>query len=168
VARGDDMRGACWCAASTRRVRRGHRAGRAAAQSGLLASLQPGAWRIVLGGELARLLGVRIGDKVTLVAPSGQVTPAGTVPRLKQFTLAGVFDSGHYEYDSGLALIHMDDAARLYRLDGPTGVQLRWRPAPGPRRGRSWQRHRWAVPAGARLDAHQPQLVRRGADRESA
>src|SRR5204863_4591595 len=49
----------------------------------------------------------------------------GVVPRLKQLTLVGTFDSGHYEYDSGLALIHVDDAARLFRVDGPTGVQLR-------------------------------------------
>jgi lipoprotein-releasing system permease protein len=55
----------------------------------------------VLGGELARLLRVRVGDKVTLVAPGGQVTPAGVVPRLKQFTVAGTFESGHYEHDSG-------------------------------------------------------------------
>jgi lipoprotein-releasing system permease protein len=53
------------------------------------------------------------------------VTPAGTVPRLKTFTVAGTFEAGHYEYDSGLALIHLDDAARLYRLDGPTGIQLK-------------------------------------------
>ncbi|HEX6016812.1 MAG TPA: lipoprotein-releasing ABC transporter permease subunit [Burkholderiaceae bacterium] len=90
-----------------------------------LAALQPGAWRIVLGVELARQLGVRTGDAVTVVAPSGQVTPAGVLPRLKQFTLAGTFESGHYEYDSALAWIHLDDAAKLYRVAGPTGVQLR-------------------------------------------
>jgi lipoprotein-releasing system permease protein len=90
-----------------------------------LAGLRPGEWNIVLGSELARLLGARIGDKVTIVAPGGQVTPAGVVPRLKQFTLVGTFDAGHYEYDSGLALIHVDDAARLFRFEGPTGVQLR-------------------------------------------
>ena len=54
-----------------------------------------------------------------------RTTPAGVVPRLKQFTLVGVFDVGHYEYDSALALIHLDDAARLFRVEGPTGVQLR-------------------------------------------
>ncbi len=91
----------------------------------VLATLKPGAWNLVLGAELARLLGANIGDKVTLISPSGQVTPAGVVPRLKQFTLTGVFDSGHYDYDSGLALIHLDDAARLFRSEGPTGVQLR-------------------------------------------
>jgi lipoprotein-releasing system permease protein len=90
-----------------------------------LAGLKPGAWNIVLGVELARTLGVREGDKVTIVAPGGQVTPAGVVPRLKQFTVSGVFDSGHYEYDSALALIDIDDAARLFRVEGPTGVQLR-------------------------------------------
>jgi lipoprotein-releasing system permease protein len=79
----------------------------------------------VLGGELARSLGVVEGDKVTIVAPGGQVTPAGVVPRLKQLTVVGSFDSGHYEYDSGLAMIHIDDAARLFRVEGPTGVQLR-------------------------------------------
>ena len=91
----------------------------------LLAKLQSGEWNIVLGVELARLVGARVGDKVTLVAPGGQVTPAGVVPRLKQFNLVGVFEAGHYEYDSALALIHVDDAARLFRVEGPTGVQLR-------------------------------------------
>jgi len=90
-----------------------------------LATLQPGQWHVVLGGELARLLGARIGDKLTLIAPSGQVTPAGVVPRLRSFTLGGTFDSGHYEYDSTVALLHIDDAARLFRIEGPTGVQLR-------------------------------------------
>ncbi len=94
-----------------------------------LATLQPGAWHIVLGIELARALGVRAGDQVTLVAPGGQVTPAGVVPRLKQFTVSGTFDSGHFEYDSALALIHLDDAAKLYRVEGPVGVQLRLKDA---------------------------------------
>ena len=92
-----------------------------------LAALVPGAWNVVLGIELARSLGVRAGDKVTLVLPGGQVTPAGVVPRLRSLTVAGTFDSGHYEYDSGLALVALDDAARLFRVDGPTGVQLRLR-----------------------------------------
>jgi lipoprotein-releasing system permease protein len=70
-------------------------------------------------------MGVREGDKVTIVAPGGQVTPAGVVPRLKQLTVVGTFNAGHYEYDSGLALIHVEDAARLFRVEGPTGVQLR-------------------------------------------
>jgi lipoprotein-releasing system permease protein len=89
------------------------------------AALRPGEWNIVLGAELARLLGARIGDKVTVAAPGGQTTPAGVIPRLKQFTLVGTFEAGHYEYDSGLALVAMEDAARLFRSEGPTGVQLR-------------------------------------------
>jgi lipoprotein-releasing system permease protein len=89
------------------------------------AKLEPGAWRVILGIELARMLGVREGDMVTLVAPGGNVTPAGVVPRLKQFTVAGTFDAGHYEFDSSLALIHLEDAERLFRVDGPTGVQLK-------------------------------------------
>ena len=92
-----------------------------------LATLAPGSWNVVLGAELARALNVRVGDKVTLVAAGGQMTPAGVIPRLKQFTLAGTFEVGHYEYDSALALIHLDDAARFFRVDGPTGVQLRLR-----------------------------------------
>ena len=90
-----------------------------------LTHLIPGEFGVVLGGELARSLGVREGDKVTLVAPSGQVTPAGVVPRLKQMTVVGTFDSGHYEYDSALVLMHVDDAARIFRLEGPSGVRLK-------------------------------------------
>ena len=87
--------------------------------------LVPGEFGIVLGGELARSLFVREGDQVTLIAPGGQVTPAGVVPRLKQFTVVGSFDSGHYEYDSALAMVHQQDAARVFRLEGPTGIRLK-------------------------------------------
>ena len=96
-----------------------------ASQQPLLSQLQAGQWKLVLGAELARSLGARVGDKVAVTAPSGQVTPAGLVPRLKQFTLVGVFESGHYEHDNGLALMHLDDAARLFRVAGASGVQLR-------------------------------------------
>jgi len=124
VARGEDMRGA---------VIRGISPDEEATVTDLAAQLKnttlkrlvPGQWDIVLGVELARSLQVREGDKVTIIAPGGQVTPAGIVPRLKQFTVVGTFDSGHYEYDSGLAWIHVDDAAKLFRVEGPTGVQLR-------------------------------------------
>ena len=91
----------------------------------VLTRLIAGDFGVVLGGELARSLGVRMGDKVTLVAPSGQVTPAGVVPRLKQMTVVGTFESGHYEYDSALVLMHMDDAAKIFRLEGPTGVRVK-------------------------------------------
>jgi len=90
-----------------------------------LSQLIAGEFGIVLGGELARSLGVHQGDKVTLIAPNGQVTPAGVVPRLKQMTVVGTFDSGHYEYDSALVLIHQDDAAKIFRLEGPTGIRLK-------------------------------------------
>jgi lipoprotein-releasing system permease protein len=90
-----------------------------------LARLVPGEFGVVLGRDLARNLGVMEGDKVTLVAPSGQVTPAGVVPRLKQMTVVGTFDSGHYEYDSALVMMHVDDAARIFRLEGPSGIRVK-------------------------------------------
>ncbi|MCB2018558.1 MAG: lipoprotein-releasing ABC transporter permease subunit, partial [Hydrogenophaga sp.] len=93
----------------------------------VLPRLVPGEFNVILGGELARSLGVGLGDTVTLIAPSGQVTPAGVVPRVRQLTVAGTFDSGHYEYDSALALMHMDDAARIFRVEGPTGVRIKIR-----------------------------------------
>jgi lipoprotein-releasing system permease protein len=99
----------------------------AAASQPVLDKLVPGAFNVVLGAELARNLGVREGDPVTVIAPGGQVTPAGVVPRLKQMTVVGTFDSGHFEYDSGLVLMHVEDAARLFRLEGPTGVRLKLR-----------------------------------------
>jgi lipoprotein-releasing system permease protein len=97
------------------------------AQAAVLAQLQPGGFGVVLGLELARSMGVRTGDQVTLMAPSGQITPAGVVPRLKQMTVVGTFDSGHFEYDSALAMVHVDDAAKIFRLEGPSGVRLKLR-----------------------------------------
>jgi lipoprotein-releasing system permease protein len=99
----------------------------AGSQGEALHRLVPGEFRVVLGGELARMLGVRTGDVVTLIAPAGQVTPAGVVPRIKQMTVAGTFDSGHYEYDSTLVLLHHEDAQRIFRLEGPTGIRLKLR-----------------------------------------
>ena len=87
--------------------------------------LVSGEFGVVLGGELARAMGVREGDSVTLIAPSGQVTPAGIVPRLKQMTVVGTFDSGHFEYDSALVMMHQIDAARIFRLEGPTGIRIK-------------------------------------------
>ncbi len=93
--------------------------------SGSLNDLQAGAYRIVLGSALAAELGVKQGDSVVLMAPEGSVTPAGFQPRLKRFKVTGIFESGMYEYDRGLAIVHMSDAARLYRLgDGVTGLRL--------------------------------------------
>jgi lipoprotein-releasing system permease protein len=90
-----------------------------------LPRLVSGGFGVILGGELARSLGVLPGDSVTVISPSGQVTPAGVVPRLRQMTVVGVLDSGHFEFDSALALMHIDDAARLFRVEGPTGVRLK-------------------------------------------
>jgi lipoprotein-releasing system permease protein len=95
-------------------------------KSGTLAALKPGEFGIVLGSELARALAVIAGDKLTLIAPQGQVTPAGIVPRLKQFRVVGIFEIGMFEYDSGLALIHLEDAQKLYRMeDRVSGVRLK-------------------------------------------
>ena len=93
----------------------------------LLPKLVPGEFGILLGADLARKLGVVAGDQVTLIAPSGQVTPAGVVPRLKQMTVVGTFSSGHYEYDSALAMLNIEDAARIFRLERPTGIRLKLR-----------------------------------------
>jgi len=96
---------------------------------GDIASLADGQFNVILGIELARALRVTVGDKVTLISPQGNVTPAGVVPRLRQFTVSGTFSSGHYEFDSTLAMIHLGDAQRLYRVAGPSGVRLRLKDA---------------------------------------
>jgi lipoprotein-releasing system permease protein len=123
LARGEDMRGAIVRGIDP--AHEGEVTDLAATLQPVLAKLVPDQFGIVLGAELARNLGVREGDPLTLIAPSGQITPAGVVPRLKQMTVVGTFDSGHFEYDSGLALLHQDDAARIFRLEGPTGVRLK-------------------------------------------
>ena len=97
------------------------------AQAAVLQRLQPGTFGVVPGRDLALALGVLPGDPVTLISPSGQVTPAGVMPRMKQLAVLGQFVSGHYEYDSTLALMHMDDAARIFRLEGPTGIRVKLR-----------------------------------------
>lgn len=97
-------------------------------RSGRLAALQPGEYGIILGGQLARALGASTGDRVVLVAPQGQVTPAGILPRLRQFTVVGIFNVDHFEYDSGLALVHLADAQTLFRYgDAVSGVRLKLR-----------------------------------------
>jgi lipoprotein-releasing system permease protein len=93
---------------------------------GRLDDLVPGEFKIVLGMELARALNVGIGEKVTLIAPQGLVTPAAVLPRLKQFKVTGVFEVGMFEFDSGLALINLQDAQKLYRMDDRvSGVRLK-------------------------------------------
>jgi lipoprotein-releasing system permease protein len=83
---------------------------------GKLTTLIAGEFHIVLGTSLATQLGVGLGDKITLITPQGQVTPAGMLPRIKQFTVAGIFHLDAYQYDAGLALVHLQDAQKLYRL----------------------------------------------------
>ncbi len=93
---------------------------------GSLDDLKPGEWGIVLGLELAQALGAGVGDKLTVITPQGNITPAGVLPRMKQFTVTGIFSAGMYEYDSGLALIHLQDAQKLARLgDEVSGLRLR-------------------------------------------
>jgi len=95
-------------------------------RSGRLENLKAGEFGIVLGRELAGALGAAVGDKVVLVAPQGQVTPAGILPRLRQFTVVGIFHVDHFEFDSGLALMHLEDAQRLFRFESAvSGVRLR-------------------------------------------
>ncbi|MDP3134810.1 MAG: ABC transporter permease, partial [Burkholderiaceae bacterium] len=99
---------------------------RSTIKSGSLDDLRPGEFGVVLGADLARSLSVFTGDKVTLIAPQGTVTPAGVVPRLKSFKVVGIFEVGMYEYDSGLALINLQDAQKLYQMDDRvTGVRLK-------------------------------------------
>ncbi len=88
--------------------------------------LRAGDFGIILGDTLARILGVGLGDKVTIVAPKGKVTPAGLLPRLKRFTVVGLFKINMHEYDSGIALIHIDDAARLLGMKNQvSGLRLK-------------------------------------------
>ncbi|WP_312565507.1 lipoprotein-releasing ABC transporter permease subunit [Comamonas sp.] len=123
IARGEDMKGAIVRGIDP--LREGEVTDLAATNAEVLKLLTPGAFNIVLGQELAHQMGVGVGDTVTLIAPSGQVTPAGVVPRLKQMTVAGTFDSGHYEYDSAMVMLHHEDAQRIFRLEGPTGIRLK-------------------------------------------
>lgn len=95
-------------------------------QSGALSDLEAGAYRIVLGAELAQALGVAVGDKVDLMIPQASVTPAGVLPRFRRFTVAGVFKIGMYEFDRGLVLVHLHDAQALLRMgENVTGVRLK-------------------------------------------
>ncbi len=95
-------------------------------RAGRLQDLQPGEYRIILGAELAYSLGARVGDQVTMVTPQANFSPAGVLPRLRRFRVSGIFDVGMYEYDRGVSLINMEDAARLFQLDDAvTGIRLR-------------------------------------------
>ena len=95
-------------------------------KAGRLTNLRAGEFGIILGSDLAFNLGAQIGDKVVVLSPQGQFTPTGVVPRIKQFKVVGLFQIGMYEYDAGLALIHMDDAAKLYHMNSSvSGLRLK-------------------------------------------
>jgi lipoprotein-releasing system permease protein len=93
--------------------------------SGSLTALKPGGFGLVLGRDLADGMGVQVGDTVLMMAPQGSMSPAGFAPRMRQFTVVGLFSSGHYEYDNGLAFTDTQDAARVFRESGTAGVRLR-------------------------------------------
>ena len=132
-ARPSWRRRACWCAGRCAR-----RAGAASIPppsgvsdlprqmvTGKLSDLKPGGFGVVLGNELADGMGVKVGDTLMMMAPQGSISPAGFAPRMRQFTVVGVFSSGHYEYDSSLAFVDDEDAARVFRDSGTAGVRLR-------------------------------------------
>ncbi len=92
---------------------------------GALNDLRGGEFSIAIGSDLARALGVRLNDKIMLITPQGQITPAGMMPRLRQFRVAGIFEIGMAPYDNSLALVHLDDARKLFQLgDAVTGISL--------------------------------------------
>lgn len=93
-------------------------------QSGSLDQLTPGSWNIVLGNELAMMLGVTTGDSVVVIS-GGNATPMGSVPRLRRFHVVGIFSMGFEQFDAHLALVNMQDVETLYRMDGPTGIRLK-------------------------------------------
>jgi len=92
---------------------------------GTLDALRPGEFGVAIGRELASQLFLDVGSRLTLIAPQGTATPAGLVPRLRQFTVVAVFESGHYEYDSNMLLLNIDDAGKLFRVSGVSGVRLK-------------------------------------------
>ncbi len=94
---------------------------------GSLAGLRPGEFGVAIGSELADQLLLDVGSKLTLIAPQGTATPAGLVPRLRQLTVVAVFRAGHYEYDASLLLMNIEDAAKLFRVEGVSGVRLKTR-----------------------------------------
>ena len=93
---------------------------------GELGSLAPGRFNILLGSSLARRLDASVGTAVALVAPQARVTPVGVLPRMRRFTVSGIFEAGHSQYDTSLAVIHIEDAQRMFRLEqGVSGVRIK-------------------------------------------
>jgi lipoprotein-releasing system permease protein len=95
-------------------------------RTGSLELLRPGEFGVILGADLARALGLLPGDKVAVIAPQGLVTPAGVIPRLKQFTVVGIFEAGIADADAALALVNLRDAQALYQMgEAVSGVRLK-------------------------------------------
>ncbi|HIG07548.1 MAG: lipoprotein-releasing ABC transporter permease subunit [Methylococcales bacterium] len=93
---------------------------------GSLGLLKSGEYGIILGVELATYLGVTVGERVTVISPQLNATPAGVLPRLRRFTVIGLFKVGMYEYDRNMAVMHLSDAAKLFRLaDSVSGLRLK-------------------------------------------
>jgi len=94
-------------------------------QSGALDSLVPGSFHMIVGSQIAQSLGLAVGDTALLLAPQGSISPAGFAPRMRQFTVTGIFSTGYYEYDASLVFVDDEDAARVFRDSGVSGVRLR-------------------------------------------
>jgi len=93
---------------------------------GELESLAPGRFNVLIGRDLARRLGAEVGTRVTLVAPQARITPAGVLPRMRRFTVSGLFEAGHGQFDSSLAVVHIEDAQRVFRLErGVSGLRVK-------------------------------------------
>ena len=93
--------------------------------AGSINDLQPGNFGVALGAQLASIVGAHVGDRINLIVPESDITPAGAMPRMRTLQVVGIVDSGHYEYDSSLAIMHWKDAAALLRLQNPTGLRVK-------------------------------------------
>jgi lipoprotein-releasing system permease protein len=136
-------------------------------RAGSLANLKPGEFGIVLGRDLAGALGEMPGDSVVVITPQGTITPAGTLPRLKSFKVVGIFDVGMAEFDGGLALVNIEDAQKLYRLDGVSGVRLKLDDCSRRRPSRATCGRSFRPGRDPRLDAQPREFLPRRADREA-
>ncbi len=94
-------------------------------KKGRFDSLEAGSYNLLLGQELAIWLGVGVGDQVVVTLAEVQGTPMGAIPRMKRFTVSGIFEAGYNEIDRGVAFANMQDLERVLRIDGATGVRLK-------------------------------------------
>ncbi len=93
--------------------------------AGSIDDLKPGGFGVALGTQLASMVGARVGDRINMIVPESDLTPAGVMPRMRTLQVVGIVDSGHYEYDSSLAIMHWKDAAALLRLHEPSGLRVK-------------------------------------------